>query len=159
IRVQQDTQEQAQVQIQGNQALYGPNSYYHSRIGIGEILLFSWLFRPHAPYYSPFAWGYYPSYYGMGYSTVGMNQYRTRTTAAKNRSSSSGSAARYQKSSKPQFRPTTTSPKASRTAAPTSRTQTSNKRSSLSSPSRSQRSFSTIRRGSSRSGSSFGFGK
>ncbi len=153
IRIQQDAKaEQANVQVQGNQALYGPNYYYHSRVGLGDMLLLAWLFRPHMPYYSPFSWGYYPTYYGRGYRSVSGSQYRNRASSAK----SAGSTTAFQKSSKPRFQPKASSPKAQANSVA--------RRSSLSNPSRSQRSFrssnSSIRRPSSfRSGSSFGGGK
>ena len=55
--------EEAQVQVAGNQQIYGQNHYYHSRFGVGEMLLMAYLLRPH-PFYAPsFGWGYYPSYY------------------------------------------------------------------------------------------------
>ena len=152
IHVKQQTEGQADVQIQGNQTLYGPNYYYHSRIGIGEILLLGWLFRPHLPYYSPFAWGSYPGYYGGGYRTVSRSQYRRRTAQS---SQNQGNQV-FQKSNKPQFRPQNVSPKANANAA------RSSNRSSLRRAQRSQRSFSSnsIRRSSSfRSGSGFGGGK
>ena len=180
IRVQQSTQEQAQVQIQGNEALYGPNVYYHSRIGLGDVLLFAWLFSPHPPYYSPFAWGYYPSYYGRGYTTVARSQYRAHTETVKNRATQSSKSSSFQKSNKPQFQPKTASPKARSSLSNPSRSQRSfssqgetpskpnpaaaspsntTRRSSLSNPSRSQRSFSIRSSSGQRSGSSFGGGK
>ena len=134
ILVKQQGQSQADVQIQGNQNLYGPGYYYHSRIGIGEVLLLGWLFRPHLPYYSPFAWGYYPGYYGGGYRTVSRSQYRSRTTEAKQKPAS------FQKSDKPQFRPQSTSPKANANAAASP--QRNSQRSTLGGAQRSQRSFS-----------------
>ncbi|WGK70123.1 hypothetical protein P0082_04485 [Candidatus Haliotispira prima] len=132
IHVQQDEAGEQTVQVQGNQNLYGPNHYYQSRVGVGNVLLFAWLFSPHTPYYSPFAWGYYPPYYGGGYRTISRTQYRSRTDTAR-RSSQQSNTPRLQKSSKPQFQPKTSSPKASANAAA--------RRSSLGSPTSSQRSF------------------
>ena len=167
---QQNQGQQAEVQIHGNEALYGPNYYYHSRLDLGDVLLLAWLFSPHPFYFSPFAWGYYPPYYGAGYRTVSRTQYRKQSTTAKNRATQGGTKSRFQKSGKPQFQPKATSPKANANAAA--------RRSSLSKPNRSQRSFSSrpnasrssstsrsslnpgVRRSSSfRSGSSFGAGK
>ena len=141
IRVKQQAEGQADVQIQGNQTLYGPNYYYHSRIGIGEVLLLGWLFRPHLPYYSPFAWGYYPGYYGGGYRTVSSSRYRSRTAEARQ----NNQTAAFQKSDKPQFRPQSSSPKANANAS---------SRSSLGGAQRSQRSFRSASSTGSASGTS-----
>lgn len=54
---------QAQVQIQGNQQIYGQNQYYHSSFGLTDFLILSWLFRPHPMYMSPWGYGHYPTYY------------------------------------------------------------------------------------------------
>ncbi len=140
IRVQQENLEgsepkQAQVQIQGNETLYGPNAYYHSRISFSDVLLLSWLFSYHPPYYSPFAWGYYPAYYGSGYSRVTRTQYRSNSENFKNRAAQNNRASSFKKSNKPQFQPKSTSPKANANAM-------HSRRSSLSNPNRSQRSFS-----------------
>ena len=108
------TNNTANLNIQGNPNYAGYNNYYHSSFTFTDFLLLSYLMRPH-PYYMPmYHYGYYPSYY-------------TRVRTVTN------------------YRPTTSSAMSSRSY-----------RSSLSSPSRSQRSFST--RSSGRTVRSGGFG-
>ena len=53
----------ANVQTHGNSQIYGNNHYYHHRTGIGEILLWSYLWNSHSPYYSRWGWNRYPSHY------------------------------------------------------------------------------------------------
>lgn len=70
----------ANVQIHGNEQIYGPHYYYHSHFGLTDALLLYWLFSPrYTPYYSPWGWGSYPRYYGRGYTTVPVSTYRSRT--------------------------------------------------------------------------------
>lgn len=104
----------ADLNIQGNPTYVGYDNYYHSSFSLTDILLLSYLMRPHAYYMPMYHYGYYPSYYTR------VHTYST-------------------------FRPTTSSAMSSRIR----------NRSSLGSPTRSQRSFSTRSSGSVRSG---GFG-
>ncbi len=53
----------AQVQIKGNEQIYGRDHYYHSHFGLTDMLILGWLFRPHPMYMSPWGYGSYPSYY------------------------------------------------------------------------------------------------
>ena len=76
------------VELQGNQQIYGPNHYYHHRYGVGEMLLFSYLFRPHPFYFSPYRYGFYPGFYGRGYPVVGIGAYRSRASGVVSRSTS-----------------------------------------------------------------------
>jgi len=70
--------DQADIQITGNQQIYGHNHYYHSNWNsLGSIFLMSYLFRPHPFYYSPWRYGYYPSYYSS-YRRVPHSTYRNR---------------------------------------------------------------------------------
>lgn len=108
----------ANMNIQGNPVYSGPNYYYHSSISFTDILIMSYLLRPHAYYMPMYHYGYYPRYYST-----------TRTTVTR-----------------PLYRPST----ASYHSSP------SGNRSSLSSPGRSQRSFSSSP--SSSRGRSSGFG-
>jgi hypothetical protein len=72
--------EDANVQIQGNQSIYGQNHYYHNRMpGIGTYLLMSYMFRPHPFYRSPWGFGYYPSYY-RSYGRVSSRSYNSRVS-------------------------------------------------------------------------------
>ena len=105
----------ADLNIQGNPNYVGYDNYYHSSFSLTDILLMSYLMRPHAYYVPMYHYGYYPSYYTR------VHTYST-------------------------FRPTTSSAMSSRIR----------NRSSLGSPTRSQRSFSTRSSGTVRSG---GFGQ
>lgn len=80
------TDEDVDVQVQGNQNIYGQNHYYHSRFGLGDVLLMSWLLRPHPYYISPWGFGYYPSYYrSYGYRPT--QEYRRTSASTYNNSS------------------------------------------------------------------------
>jgi hypothetical protein len=71
--------EQAQVDVRGNEQVYGQHHHYHYGMSPGSLLLMAYLFRPHPFYVSPFHFGYYPPYYGLGYGRVGGATYQTRT--------------------------------------------------------------------------------
>ena len=73
------------VEMQGNEQIYGANSYYHRRYGLTEMLLFGYMFRPHRPYFSPYYYGFYPGFY-RPYGVVGVGVYRTRTSGVVSRS-------------------------------------------------------------------------
>ena len=70
--------ENAEIVTRGNEQVYGRNHSYHSYHPITTFLLWSYLIRPHPFYFSPWRYGYYPSYYGY-HRPVGRNVYRTRT--------------------------------------------------------------------------------
>jgi hypothetical protein len=121
--------------INGSPDYCGNTYIYRSQPGLtfGQYMFLSWMLRPH-PYYHPY-WGYHTGYYrGYGayrshYRTPYNSGYmRTRTTTTRTtvRNPSSNS----------QVRQSTSRPRA---AAPATAPQ----RSSLSNPTRSQRSFST----------------
>jgi hypothetical protein len=78
ITVEKQSDQQATVQLQGNEQIYGPNQYYTSHFSLGEALLLAWLFTPHPLYFSPYHYGYYPMGF-VGYAPVPMGVYRTRT--------------------------------------------------------------------------------
>lgn len=79
VTIQKADNNQANMDISGNQAMYGDNYYYHSGFSFGEVLLMAYLFSPHSMYYSP--WGYraYPGYY-RPYAPVPMVAYRRTVT-------------------------------------------------------------------------------
>ena len=75
--IREKTQEQAVVQVHGNEQIYGHGHHYSATHAIGGILLMAYLLRPH-PFWAPtYGWGYYPGYYSP-YRTV------TRTVYANN---------------------------------------------------------------------------
>ena len=129
----------ADMQIQGNPSYCGQDYSYHSHISVGEVLLLAYLFSPHRYYVPMYHYGYYPPYY-RGYATSSTRTITRTYTTTRNVGGSNSPAVH--------------------SSSPT--------RSSLSSPTHSQRSFSTrdnstpVRSGgfgkSRSSGSSFGSG-
>ena len=121
----------AQMNIQGNQYVYGNNAYYQSHYSLGDLMIMHYLFSYHRPYYSPYHYGYYPRYY-RSYRSAPYSSYRTRV-------STTTRTTRITRST-PSVRTTTrtiTSPNANRTSSlVTSRAK------SMASPTRSQKSFS-----------------
>lgn len=90
--------EQAEVQVRGNQQIYGHNHYYSSFYPISTFLLWSYLLAPHPFYMSPWGYGAYPGYYSP-YGVASQNAYRNRTAnyrsnSPSNRVTSSGSRAK-----------------------------------------------------------------
>lgn len=80
IEIEQKTKEKADVQIRGNEQVYGRNHYHHSSFGMTDALILYWLFRPgYTPYYSRWGRGNYPGYYGGGYAQQPVGNYRNRT--------------------------------------------------------------------------------
>jgi hypothetical protein len=69
----------AQMNIQGNQQLYGNNNNYQSHYSLGDLMIMNYLFTYHRPYYSPYRYGYYPRSY-HSYRSVPMNSYRSRVS-------------------------------------------------------------------------------
>lgn len=75
IEVEQVTDKEARMQIQGNEQIYGPNHFYHSSFGLMDMLILSYLFSSHTPFISPYGYGGYPGGYSP-YSTRPINDYR-----------------------------------------------------------------------------------
>lgn len=71
-------EDRAEMEVRGNQHIYGHRHYYHSHFGLTDMLLFSYLFRPHAMYVSPWGYGAYPGYWGRGPTVVTRTIYRDR---------------------------------------------------------------------------------
>jgi hypothetical protein len=53
----------AELNIQGNPDYVGYNNYYHSSFSLTDFLLLSYFLRPHAYYMPIYHYGYYPHYY------------------------------------------------------------------------------------------------
>ncbi len=53
----------ANVIVAGDPAFYGPGVYYTGVWVPADIMLWGYLWHPHRFYYSPYPYGYYPSYY------------------------------------------------------------------------------------------------
>ncbi len=67
IEIKRDDEEKATVQVSGNQQIYGSNHYHTATFPAAGWFLLGYLMAPHPPYFSPFSWGYYPSYWSPWY--------------------------------------------------------------------------------------------
>jgi len=136
-----------QVNIQGNQDIYGPQAYYTSSHALRDLMIMNYLYSYHRPYYSPYHYGYYPRTY-RSYRAVPVNNYRSsRVTTRTTRTYSRPSATRTQRNSS--FGNSTY--KARPVTASTNRTR------SMARPTGSQKSFSVTSTAKSRPSTS-GFG-
>jgi hypothetical protein len=61
VQITKTNDHEAEVNVQGNQDIYGPQANYHSTFT--DFLILSYLFTPHPYYYSPWGFGYYPGWY------------------------------------------------------------------------------------------------
>lgn len=120
----------AQMNIQGNQELYGNNGYYQSRYSLTDMMIISYLFRPHPYYHSPYYYGHYPTYY-RSYRITPYNSYRNRISTTTRTTKITRTT-----------RPTTTTRSASPNANKSVSTVTARAK-SLSTPTRSQKAFTT----------------
>ncbi|KAA3615682.1 MAG: hypothetical protein D8M58_15930 [Calditrichaeota bacterium] len=142
IEVEKTSDSQAQMQIQGNEQIYGRNHYHHSSFGLTDMLIMGYLFRPHGFWGSPYGYGRYPGYYSS-YNTMSRSDYSNRT-----RTNTSGSSFRSSNSSN--LSSTAKSPNAGKSAKSV--------KAPLRNPTSSQKSFQAKNKTSSRSRSG-GFGR
>lgn len=91
IEIEKTSDSQAEMQIHGNEQIYGRNYYHHSSFGLMDFLILSYLFRPHAMYASPWNYGHYPPSYSP-YRTMPHSTYSSRMRAATRNSSFSRSS-------------------------------------------------------------------
>lgn len=82
IEIEKDG-EYANSEIRGNQHIYGHNHYYHSRFGVTDFILMSWLFSNRPLWHSPYHYGYYPTYY-RSYGPLSHRVYRSQTAPYRN---------------------------------------------------------------------------
>lgn len=122
----------AQMNIQGNQQIYGASNHYQSSFDLSDLIIMNYLFTSHRPYFSPYRYGYYPSYYHR-YSAVPVSSYNSRISSTTRTST-------ITRTSKPttSTRSSIKSPNASKTS-----NTVSQRAKTLSAPTRSQKSFST----------------
>ncbi len=90
IDIKKSGDDKAEVEVRGNEQIYGQNHYYHSSFGITDMLFMYWLFRPHPFYMSPYGYGNYPGGY-RSYNTVSHSQYKNRTAGKRDLKRSSSS--------------------------------------------------------------------
>jgi|ERR1035437_931174 hypothetical protein len=94
---QDQANQQASMNIQGNQQFYGSNYSYQSNFGFTDLLIMNYLFFPHSLYFSPYYYGFYPGYYhswgrmSYGAYRTSVNSY-TRTSTIRSTSGSSSRA-------------------------------------------------------------------
>jgi hypothetical protein len=129
VDLQQGNNNQATMNIQGNQNIYGNGAYYQSNYSMSDLVIMSWLFSYHTPYYSPWGYGHYPSYYGMGYGCSPYGSYHSRMVTTTKTSSIT--------------RTTRSSSSIKSPNAGLSSKRVSERQQSLSAPTRSQKSFSS----------------
>ncbi len=118
----------AQMNIQGNQNLYGDNGYYQSHYSLSDLMFINYLYSYHRPYYSPYRYGYYPTYY-RSYRSSPYSTYHSRIVTRTKTTTFTRSV-----------RPTTTSKIKSPNATKSSSTVSARAK-SLAAPTRSQKSF------------------
>jgi hypothetical protein len=78
IDIEKSTDSDADLEIRGNERVYGSNHYHHSSFGIGDYLMMRWLFSSHSMYRSPYYYGRYPGYYSR-HRVATPASYKTRT--------------------------------------------------------------------------------
>lgn len=140
IEIEKSSESEGEMQIKGNEQIYGSNHYYHSHFGFTDFLIMSYLFRPHGFYGSPYGYGRYPGYYS-NYRTAPTSAYRSRTSRMTSNSSFRGSQSSTIKSG---------------VKSPNAGMSSKSVRAPLRNPTSSQKSFQAKSRSSSRTG---GFGR
>ena len=123
INIEKSGDDKAEVEVRGNEQIYGQNHYHHSSFGMTDMLFMYWLFRPHPMYMSPWGYGRYPGSYGA-HNTVSQRDYKNRTSGKRD----------LQKSSSSRIKGKSTSPNAGKSA-------TKGIKAPLKKPTRSQKSF------------------
>ena len=131
--------DKAEVEVRGNEQIYGQNHYYHNSFGITDMLFMYWLFRPHPFYMSPWGYGHYPGSY-RSYNTVSHSNYKNRTAGKRD----------LKRTSSSRIKGKATSPNAGKSA-------TRGIKAPLKKPTRSQKSFQ--KRNPSKQLRSSGFGR
>lgn len=74
VEVQKNANNQASMNIAGNQTVYGSGYNYSSNYSMTDLIILSYLWSPHSYYYSPYHYGYYPGYYHP-YGCMSYNSY------------------------------------------------------------------------------------
>jgi hypothetical protein len=75
IEVEKTSDANGQMEIRGNEQIYGQRHYHHSHFGFTDFLIMSYLFSPHRMWASPHYYGSYPNYHNP-YNTVSHTHYR-----------------------------------------------------------------------------------
>ncbi len=138
IAIEKSGKDQANVEVKGNEQIYGQNHYHRSSFGVTDMLFMYWLFRPHPFYMSPYGYGRYPGSYNS-YNTVSQKNYRQNTAGKRDLKSATNSSIKSK----------ATSPNTGKSAAKGIKTP-------LKKPSSSQKSFQKRNPSKQMSKSSFG---
>ena len=77
IEIEKTSDSNAEMQIHGNEQIYGRNYYQRSSFGLMDFVILGYLFRPHTMYASPWNYGHYPPSYSP-YRTAPYSTYRSR---------------------------------------------------------------------------------
>ena len=137
VEVQKGNNNQASMNINGNNDIYGSGASYNSNYSFSDMAILSYLFMPHPYYISPWSYGYYPSYY-RPYRCMSYGMYHSRMNP-------------YTSSSRITRTTTRTSTiKSPNSSFHSSTVSSRNNRSSLSNSTHSQRSFSSTSSSASR---------
>jgi hypothetical protein len=121
----------AQMNIQGNQQLYGNNGYYQSSYSLTDLMIMHYLFTPHVYYHSPYYYGHYPRYY-HSYRSRPYSSYRTSVSKTTTRTTITRTS-----------RPSTTTRTIASPNANKSASSVTARAKSFSAPTRSQKAFTT----------------
>lgn len=132
--------DKANVQVHGNEQVYGRNHYHHSSFGLTDMLILSYLFSNHGFYSSPWRYGSYPGHY-QPYNRVSYRDYNNR---ASNYSRNSG------------FRSSNASGISSKVTSPNAGKSAKSVKAPLKNPTQSQKSFQSRSRSSSKRSGGFG---
>jgi hypothetical protein len=88
----------ADLNIQGNPNYVGNNNYYHSSFSFTDFLLLSYIMRPHAYYMPMYHYGYYPSYYSRVHTYSTFRPTTSPSMSSRSSRSSLSSPVRSQRS-------------------------------------------------------------
>ena len=91
IEIEKSGNDQASVEVKGNEQIYGQNHYHRSSFGMTDMLFMYWLFRPHPFYASPWGYGHYPGNY-RSHNTISQANYNQRTAGQRDLKNASSSA-------------------------------------------------------------------
>ncbi len=159
--------DQANVQIHGNEQIYGRNHYHHSSFGLMDFVILSWLFQPRPLFASPYGYNNYPggfrpyatqpsdNYQRNMRNTTRNSAYSSSNRSAVNSSTRSPHAGKSAQSVKAPLKNPTSSQKAFQQRNPSKQVSSGGfgRRPSSSSTNRATQSSSVRRSAPSRSGS------
>ncbi len=144
------SEEKVEVEAQGSRAFYPNQHVYRSSFGLTDALLLHYIFSDHGHYRGGWGYGRYPSSYGRGWRTRSEEEYQTSSSGSYGRSTTSA------KDGKAVLKPASSASQTPKAVSP-NQAKTVTRAKSITSPTSSQKSFTT--RSSSKPVSSGGFGR